>query len=154
LPKGAGPDFANAVAEVETMLDPEALLLHLHDIEAAFGRERKARWSARTLDLDLLDFGGLVRPDRATQTLWRRLPPELQARKAPDRLILPHPRLQDRGFVLVPLAEIAPDWRHPILGRTAQELLDALPATEKARICPVSVPWAGPSSLVKGFRSQ
>ncbi|MBN2907130.1 MAG: 2-amino-4-hydroxy-6-hydroxymethyldihydropteridine diphosphokinase [Rhodobacteraceae bacterium] len=154
MPAGAGPDFVNAVVGIETGLDPDAVLDRLHAIEAMFGRTRGARWSARTLDLDLLDLGGLIRPDADTQTAWRELPPEVQARDAPERLILPHPRLQDRAFVLVPLAEIAPDWRHPILGITAQEMLAALPEDEKAAICPISGGCAGVSSLVKGFETQ
>ncbi|MCE8456663.1 hypothetical protein LZ188_08950, partial [Rhodovulum sulfidophilum] len=71
----------------------------------------------------------------------------------PDRTILPHPRIQDRGFVLVPLAEIAPDWRHPVSGRTAQEMLAALPAAEIACISPFAGPWAGVSALVKSYPS-
>ncbi|WP_243695836.1 2-amino-4-hydroxy-6-hydroxymethyldihydropteridine diphosphokinase [Rhodovulum marinum] len=153
-PPGAGPDFVNAAAEIETALPPEAVLERLHAVEAAFGRERGARWAARTLDLDLVAMGNLVLPDAATQTRWRDLPPEAQARDAPGELILPHPRLQDRAFVLVPLAEIAPDWRHPILWQSVAEMLAALPEAEKAAISPVSGPWSGLSALVKAFETQ
>jgi 2-amino-4-hydroxy-6-hydroxymethyldihydropteridine diphosphokinase len=65
------------------------------------------------------------------------LPPEDQARLAPDRLILPHPRLQDRAFVLVPLADVAPDWRHPLSGLSVDQMLQALPAEDVAAV----VPW-------------
>lgn len=140
MPVGAGPDFVNAVAAIETALTAEAVLDRLHRIEAQFGRTRQARWAARPLDMDLLDLGGAIRPDRTTHDAWRTLPPVEQAHHAPADLILPHPRLQDRGFVLVPLAEIAPDWRHPILDRTAQEMLDALPEDEKTAIFPISLP--------------
>ena len=57
---------------------------------------------------------------------------------APDRLILPHPRMQDRGFVLLPLAEVAPDWRHPLIGQTVREMLEALPAAALEGIAPLS----------------
>ncbi|TCO69975.1 2-amino-4-hydroxy-6-hydroxymethyldihydropteridine diphosphokinase [Rhodovulum euryhalinum] len=153
-PPGAGPDFVNAAAEIETELSPDAVLARLHAVEAVFGRDRGTRWAARTLDLDLLAMGDLVLPDATTQTLWRTLPAEAQAREAPDRLILPHPRIQDRAFVLVPLADIAPDWRHPILGLTVAEMLAALPEAEKVGISPVSGPWAGLSALVKTFETQ
>ena len=103
-------------------------------IEARFGRQRITRWGARTLDIDLLAMGDAVLPDLAEQSRWRTLPPEDQARIAPDRLILPHPRLQDRAFVLVPLADVAADWRHPVLGLSVAEMLAALPASARAEI--------------------
>ena len=84
-----GPDFINAVAELETALDPHALLAELHRLEAVAGRERPYRNAPRTLDLDLLRHG-----DAVMQT---------------ESLTLPHPRMNERAFVLLPLAEIAPD---------------------------------------------
>ena len=91
----------------------------------------------RTLDLDLLALGDSVVPDEATQTAWRDLPAEEQPRRTPDRLILPHPRLQDRGFVLIPLADIAPDWRHPLTGQTVAQMRDALTPAQTAGIVPI-----------------
>lgn len=105
------PPFVNAVARIETTLPPGALLCRLHDIEAKFGRQRGLRNAPRTLDLDLLDYDGRVEAG----------PPEL-----------PHPRLVERGFVLVPLREIAPEWRHPRSGLTADDLLAALPPEARA----------------------
>jgi 2-amino-4-hydroxy-6-hydroxymethyldihydropteridine diphosphokinase len=139
FPAGAGPDYVNGAVQVAGPAadDVAALLALLHRIEARFGRERQQRWGQRTLDLDLLAAGDSVLPDAATQDRWRHLPPKAQAREAPDRLILPHPRLQDRAFVLVPLADIAPDWRHPRLGHTVTEMLAALPAADRAALVPL-----------------
>ena len=129
FPAGAGPDYANACAVVRgnNFADAHTLLRELHLIEARFGRERGPRWGMRTLDLDLLDFDGRILPDSRTHARWRCLPASDQVGATPDELILPHPRLQDRAFVLVPLAEIAAEWRHPVTGASVSEMLAALP---------------------------
>lgn len=137
-PAGSGPDYVNACMSAECTLLPDDLLLAMHHIEARLGRVRAgARWQARGIDLDLIAFGGRVLPDAATQDAWRALPPDQQALSAPDELIVPHPRLQDRGFVLVPLAEIAPGWRHPRLGLTVAAMRAALPPAALSGIRPV-----------------
>lgn len=134
FPKGAGPDFVNAAATLAFQGEPDAVLRHLHEIEARFGRERVSRWGARTLDLDLLAVGSRVSPDEIVLKNWMELSPGRQLEEAPDQLILPHPRLHERGFVLVPMADVAPDWVHPILGRSVQQMLDGLPDAQKAEI--------------------
>lgn len=139
FPEGAGPDYVNAAFLVATNLDPQGLLQLLHDIEHRFGRARAQRWGMRTLDLDIISFDDAVLPDLPGYTEWLTLSADRQAQEAPDRLILPHPRLQDRAFVLVPMADVAPDWRHPVLGKSVREMLAALPEAEVAKIAPVPV---------------
>ncbi|MBL4806502.1 MAG: 2-amino-4-hydroxy-6-hydroxymethyldihydropteridine diphosphokinase [Rhodobacteraceae bacterium] len=130
FPAGAGPDFVNAVVLAETAHSAFDVLAALHRIEARLGRVRLQRWAARTCDLDLLDVDGLVVPDMATYKGWQELPLDQQIQRAPDQLILPHPRIQDRAFVLVPLREIAPDWRHPVLNLTPAQMIAKLPQAD------------------------
>jgi 2-amino-4-hydroxy-6-hydroxymethyldihydropteridine diphosphokinase len=94
-------------------MSPEALLVLLQEIERRFGRERRELNAARVLDLDIVAYGDLV----------RAAPPP----------ILPHPRMHERAFVLVPLADVAPGWRHPVDGRTVSEMLRALPPGQLIR---------------------
>jgi 2-amino-4-hydroxy-6-hydroxymethyldihydropteridine diphosphokinase len=117
VPPSDQPAFVNGVLDVATTLGPERLLAALHDLEARFGRVRSAPNAARVLDLDLLAFG-------------------LRISERPHGLILPHPRLHLRAFVLVPLADLSPDWQHPVLGRSVRELLAALPADQQVSSLP------------------
>ena len=137
FPAGAGPDFVNGAIRCETTRPAAEILAVLHEIEAAAGRTREVRWGQRTLDLDLIACGDQILPDAAGFELWRQLPLDEQAKQAPTQLILPHPRLQDRSFVLIPLADVAPDWVHPVLGRTVVQMRDARPAQERATVLPL-----------------
>jgi 2-amino-4-hydroxy-6-hydroxymethyldihydropteridine diphosphokinase len=110
VPRSDQPWFVNAVASLITGLTARDLLPLLQVVEGQFGRVRGKRNAARVLDLDLLDYQGQV-IDTAS-------------------LVLPHPRLHQRRFVLVPLAEIAPEWRHPLSGLTAKQLLSRLAAKQ------------------------
>ena len=138
FPKGAGPDFVNAAMVIFTFLSPDAILAELHTIEAAALRQRTQRWGQRTLDLDLIGIDDVVLPDRAVHDHWRLLSEDAQLSTAPDALILPHPRMQDRAFVLVPLCDVAPDWVHPVLGRSVRQMCDALPANDVAEVVRLS----------------
>lgn len=134
FPAGAGPDFVNAAIRVSTDLTAQDVLTVLHETEAKAARMRTLRWGQRTLDLDLIALGDQVCPDLLTYSHWRGLAPDLQAQTAPDQLILPHPRVQDRSFVLVPLADVAPDWVHPVLGQSVVQMRDARPADEVSSV--------------------
>lgn len=127
FPSGSGPDYINGVIAAETRLPARDLLDGLHSIEQRFGRARTNRWAARTLDLDLIDYAGRVHPDLDGYRNWADATPQKQQSEAPDGLILPHPRLQDRGFVLLPLRDVSPAWCHPVSGATVDQLIDNLP---------------------------
>lgn len=137
FPAGAGPDYVNAAASLRTRLSAPEVMKRLHLIEDAFGRARENRWGMRSLDLDLLAAGEAVLPSKAGFERWHDLPLEAQKKEAPEQLILPHPRLHERAFVLVPLMDVAPDWRHPVLGQTVRMLHDALPEAEKQAVRPL-----------------
>lgn len=139
FPAGAGPDYVNAAAVLQGAdeNDLASTLARLHAVEARFGRKRVQRWGMRTLDIDLLAMGDSVLPDAETQDRWRLMPTEAQIRSTPDRLILPHPRLQDRAFVLVPLADVAPDWVHPRTGLSVRQMLEALPQADRDAVKPL-----------------
>lgn len=115
-PDPTAPAYVNAALHLETSLNPESLLAALHGIEAGFGRTRgylkgkEERYAPRTLDLDILDYNGEI----------------LNLIGGVRDLTLPHPSIQNRDFVLLPLAEIAPDWTHPITGMPVVNMIDGL----------------------------
>lgn len=112
VPPSDQPWYVNGVAAVETTVPPADLLALLKGVERQFGRVRAVRDAPRVLDLDLIAYGDLVR------------------REEP---VLPHPRMSGRAFVLLPLAEVAPGWRHPVLGETVEALIEALHPGQVAR---------------------
>lgn len=138
VPEGSGPEFVNAALATRISADPERILAVLHECEAENDRERQERWGPRTLDLDLICCGEAVLPDPHEVREWINLSQDRQRVETPDRLILPHPRLQDRSFVLVPMAEVAPGWRHPLLDLTVEEMRDARPEEERRQIRAIS----------------
>ena len=128
---------AAALVTLRHFLSASDILACLHTVEARFGRERVQRWGMRSLDVDLLALGESVLPDLETYLKWKNLLPNDQRSLAPDQLILPHPRLAERAFVLVPLADVASNWRHPITGLTVAQMLAALPAKDRAEVIPL-----------------
>ena len=114
------------------------MLAILHDIEADFGRARGERWAQRPLDMDLIAVDQFVLPDVTSFRAWRDLSLDLQKVRTPDRLILPHPRLQDRSFVLVPMADVAPDWVHPVTGLSILQMRDALDPADLATVVAIT----------------
>ncbi len=106
-PDPADPAYVNATARIETDLPPRRLLDLMHRVETDFGRTRAVRWASRTLDLDLIDYRGRELTD-------------------PDGMEIPHPRAAQRAFVLLPLQEIAGDWREPGSGRHIADLIARL----------------------------
>ncbi len=114
VPKSTQPNFINAVVRVEAKLAPAALLAVLHRTEESFGRVRGVPNAARSIDLDLIAYGDTVTHGDGGP-------------------LLPHPRMHERAFVLLPLREIAPRWYHPFLGRTVDELIALLPRDQVAR---------------------
>lgn len=113
VPRSDQPWFVNAAAVVATALQPEPLLRQMLALERAFGRVPSPRNAARVLDLDLLDYDGRIIASRD--------------------LTLPHPRLHERRFVLAPLCDVAPEWRHPLSGLGATELLARIPPDQQVR---------------------
>jgi 2-amino-4-hydroxy-6-hydroxymethyldihydropteridine diphosphokinase len=109
-PAQTGPEFFNQVVIVETRLPPGRLLQVILGIEQQHGRVRREKWGTRTLDLDILDYNGLITDS--------------------DFLALPHPWVEERAFVLKPIVEVAPFWRHPVTCRTAKEAISALGSVE------------------------
>ena len=115
VPPSGQPNYVNGVISVQTTAQPAELLTILHLVEAEFGRVRQVRNEARVLDLDLIDYAGKV----------------LDGATGPK---LPHPRMQDRAFVLLPLQDIVPEWRHPETDQTISDLMASLSDKEDIRV--------------------
>jgi 2-amino-4-hydroxy-6-hydroxymethyldihydropteridine diphosphokinase len=120
VPKSDQPWYVNAAIAGITLETADNILHFLHKVESEFNRERRVANAARPLDLDLLAYGERVIP----------------AARQPQHgvAVLPHPRLHERAFVLRPLTQIAPNWRHPVLNMTARDMLKAIPEHSAMRL--------------------
>lgn len=134
FPTGSGPDYTNGVVLCTTTLARDSLLQMLHRIEKNLGRIRTKRWASRVIDLDLIDYAGQVSPDLDGFKKWFELPLKEQMQQTPEQLILPHPRLQDRLFVLIPMRDIAPNWVHPVTNLSVSQMLGAFKSEELTEI--------------------
>ena len=142
-PQGPGLQdrYLNAVVQVAAPLAPAALLRLLKRIERDAGRRSGPKWGPRPLDMDIIDYGG-----------WRiGWPPR---RREPGRLILPHPEMHARAFVLVPLLEVAPHWRHPVLGLGARTLLARLAPAKAADVRPQTLDLQRPACDKRAERTS
>lgn len=119
VPESDQPWFVNAVAELASELGPDEVLARLHGVEARFGRVRGERNSARRIDLDLVDYRGAV-----------------SGRDFNGLAVVPHPRCGARAFVLLPLRDLVPDWRHPATGAAIDGLVAALDPAQRAERLP------------------
>ena len=114
VPASDQPWYVNGVVRAATALSPHDVLAALHGIEAELGRQRVERNEARSVDLDIIAFGKMIL-------------------NGPNPPIIPHPRMTDRAFVLLPLADLAPDWRHPASGERIADLIARLPRDQITR---------------------
>jgi 2-amino-4-hydroxy-6-hydroxymethyldihydropteridine diphosphokinase len=105
------PNFVNAIVQIRTALSPDSLIRRLHMIEKTAGRIRGRRWGPRTLDLDIIDYNGLIRTQHG---------------HVQKKLVLPHPGIAQRSFVLEPILEIAPHWKHPLTRQSAKVMIQKL----------------------------
>lgn len=135
-PAGSGPDYTNGVAEVSFSGDCRALLHVVQAVEKDVGRIRTQgdafRWEPRVCDIDIISHGAMVSPGIRA---WRAVEAANPAADRPE-LVLPHPRMHERAFVLAPMAELVPDWRHPVIGSTVAAMLEALPPADRAALRP------------------
>ena len=137
FPKGSGPDFVNAALMVRAQGSANEILEKLHAIEHELGRVRETRWGQRTIDIDLIAVDQNILPDSETFKKWQLLPFSQQTKIAPDQLVLPHPRMQDRAFVLAPMMDLCPDWVHPVIQKSVSQMYDVLNGQDKAEVMPL-----------------
>jgi len=136
VPKSDQPNFINCVIEGKTSQNALGVLHICQSVERSFDRERHVRWGARTLDIDIISYDQEVYP--LTEE-WCVLAADVDAEATVPELVLPHPSMHKRAFVLRPLCDLAPDWLHPVYGRTAADLLLEQSVADQAGVVRVQV---------------
>ena len=134
FPDPTEPRFLNGCLEILVDCDALTVLERLKRIELKMGRRENYRWGSRVCDLDLLSFENTICPSKEGFHRWYRMPLDQQIHKKPEELLLPHPRLQDRAFVLKPLMEFAADWIHPVLNYSIREMFESLTEYERKEV--------------------
>ena len=136
FPNVTDPEYINGVVEIYFGKSPNELLKALKNLENELGREPASRWDSRIIDLDILSYDNQVFPSQTEFLKWAKLPLTEQLTMTPKILILPHPRIQDRLFVLEPLHEITKSWIHPVFHLTVKEMLEKRSKLEKNTLKP------------------
>ncbi len=127
VPASDQPDFVNCAITLASLKSAKQLLTIFHEIEGQLGRTRGERWSARTIDIDLIAFGQAVLPN---QKLWYELVNDPDPSVFINDPMIPHPRMHKRAFVLAPILDVAPNWVHPLYQKTARDLLIGIEGQE------------------------
>ena len=137
FPDPKKPNFLNGCLELHVNCKSFVVLDCLKSIERKMGRHKGERWDSRVCDLDLLAFSNEIRPSTDIFYQWYKMPLRTQMAEKPRELLLPHPRLQDRAFVLKPLLEFASDWIHPILKISVEDMFAALSKEVQDSVVPI-----------------
>lgn len=137
FPNSEEPKYLNGCLELNVNCSAVELLGFLKSIEIKMGRRENLRWSPRICDLDLLSYSNIVLPSYEVFNYWYKMPLKKQILTKPNELLLPHPRLQDRAFVLKPLMEFAADWMHPVSNLSVKEMFESLPQAERDSVLPI-----------------
>jgi len=136
VPKSDQPDFINCVVTGNTSHKALEMLGICQSVEQTFGRDRSTRWGPRTLDIDIINYDHQIVPSIEA---WRAVAEEMNASTAMPKLALPHPFLHKRAFVLQPLCDLFPGWRHPVYRRTAADMLSDQPEQDRGGVVAVEV---------------
>ena len=137
FPNADEPSYVNGCLEIEAECRAYDVLTCLKKIELKMGRLDNTRWGSRVCDLDLLTFSDSIFPEKKIFDYWYKMSLEMQIKRKPGNLLLPHPRIQDRAFVLRPLMEVGADWVHPVLKLSVREMFAALSKKERDAVIPI-----------------